>query len=149
MSTGPGEQGLGSWGAGIMSRAPQPCPRWAPILGDNSLWAPAEDPGHSNIGKPPCLMFPCTWAWSVLALVPLLTPPPIAAECVPWEFPEALSCLSWSPLCSVSISLSSPLVMGTELAALTGECPLPIPLSPHRSNQSLEPKSLPHPEPGS
>lgn len=42
-----------------------------------------------------------------------------AAECVPWEFPEALSCLSWSPLCSVYISLSSPLVMGTELAALT------------------------------
>lgn len=81
-------------------------------------------------------MFPCTWAWSVLALVPLLTPSPIAAECVPWEFPEALSCLSWSPLCNVSISLSSPLVMGTELAALTGECPLPIPLSPHRSNQS-------------
>lgn len=79
-------------------------------------------------------MFPRTWASSVLALVPLPPPSPIAAECVPWEFLEALSCLSWSPLCSVYISLSSPLVMGTELAALTGECPLPIPPLPHRSN---------------
>lgn len=28
MSIGPGEQGLGSWGAEVLSRALQPCPRW-------------------------------------------------------------------------------------------------------------------------
>lgn len=67
-------------------------------------------------------MFLHTWTGRVLALDPLPTPSPIAAECVLWEFLEVLS---WSPLCSVCTSLSSPLVMDTVPAALTGEyhCP--------------------------
>ncbi|XP_076425295.1 epidermal growth factor-like protein 7 isoform X2 [Peromyscus maniculatus bairdii] len=53
-----------------------------------------------------------------------------AAECAPRGFPEALS---WSPMCSVCTSLSSPLAMDTEPAALTEPSTgLPIAAAPGR-----------------